>query len=163
MGGGHTSGELVGAVSEAGGLGVIGASFVPPDEVAAVVAQARAITAKPIGINLLLHATEERIEEILEHEPTVFSTAWPRDDQDLATIFARAHDRGAKVMHMAPTLADAERAAESGAAVVVAQGTGLPRRLRPHPSHAIRRALARPRAGGPQTPRGALAADRARR
>ena len=72
-----------------GGLGVIGASFVPPDEVAAVVAQARAITAKPIGINLLLHATEERLEEILEHEPAVFSTAWPRDDQDLATIFAR--------------------------------------------------------------------------
>ena len=123
MGGGHTSGELVGAVSEAGGLGVIGASFVPPDEVAAVVAQARAITAKPIGINLLLHATEERIEEILEHEPAVFSTAWPRDDQDLATIFARAHDRGAKVMHMAPTLADAERAAEAGADVIVAQGT----------------------------------------
>ena len=123
MGGGHTSGELVGAVSEAGGLGVIGASFVPPDEVAAVVAQARAITAKPIGINLLLHATEQRIEEILEHEPAVFSTAWPRDDQDLATIFARAHDRGAKVMHMAPTLADAERAAEAGADVIVAQGT----------------------------------------
>src|SRR5438270_1462418 len=123
MGGGHTSGELVGAVSEAGGLGVIGASFVPPDEVAAVVAQARAITAKPIGINLLLHATEERVEEILEHEPAVFSTAWPRDDQDLATIFARAHQSGAKVMHMVPTLADAERAAEAGADVIVAQGT----------------------------------------
>jgi len=32
MGGGHTSGDLGGHVSKAGGLGVIGASFVAPDE-----------------------------------------------------------------------------------------------------------------------------------
>ena len=123
MGGGHTSGELVGRVSEAGGLGVIGASFVAPEDVAAMVSSAREITAKPIGINLLLHATEDRVVEVLGYEPAVFSTAWPRDDQDLRGIFARAHDSGAKVMHMAPTLADAERAAEAAADVIVAQGT----------------------------------------
>jgi NAD(P)H-dependent flavin oxidoreductase YrpB (nitropropane dioxygenase family) len=75
MGGGHTGGELVGAVSEAGGLGVIGASFVPEEEVRQIAARARELTSRPIGINLLLHATEERIEEILELEPAVFSTA----------------------------------------------------------------------------------------
>ena len=123
MGGGHTSGDLVGRVSKAGGLGVVGASFVPPHEVAAMVERAREITDMPIGINLLLHATEDRVDEVLGHEPAVFSTAWPRDDQDLTAIFARAHERGAKVMHMAPTLADAERAAEAGADVIVAQGT----------------------------------------
>ena len=123
MGGGHTSGDLVGRVSEAGGLGVIGASFVPPEDVAAMVDRVREITDKPIGINLLLHATEDRVDEVLGHKAAVFSTAWPRDDQDLAAIFARAHDRGAKVMHMTPTLADAERAAEAGADVIVAQGT----------------------------------------
>lgn len=123
MGGGHTGGDLVGRVSKAGGLGVIGASFVPPEEVAAMVDRARGITDKPIGINLLLHATEDRVDEVLGHEPAVFSTAWPRDDQDLSAIFARAHERGAKVMHMAPTLPDAQRAAEAGADVIVAQGT----------------------------------------
>ena len=123
MGGGHTGGDLVGHVSEAGGLGIIGASFVPPEEVAAMVDRAREITDKPIGINLLLHATEDRVEEVLGYEPAVFSTAWPRDNQDLAAIFARAHERGAKVMHMTPTLADAQRAAEAGADVIVAQGT----------------------------------------
>ena len=123
MGGGHTGGDLVGHVSEAGGLGVIGASFVPPEEVAAMVRRAREITSKPIGINLLLHATEERVDEVLALDPAVFSTAWARDDQDLATIFARAHDGGAHVMHMVQTVAEATRAAEAGADVIVAQGT----------------------------------------
>lgn len=123
MGGGHTSGDLVGHVSKAGGLGVIGASFVAPDEVAAMVDRARVITDRPIGINLLLHAAEDRVDEVLGYEAAVFSTAWPRDDQDLTAIFARAHERGAKVMHMAATLPDAQRAAEAGADVIVAQGT----------------------------------------
>jgi NAD(P)H-dependent flavin oxidoreductase YrpB (nitropropane dioxygenase family) len=122
MGGGHTSGDLVGRVSEAGGLGVIGASFVPPEQLEAMVHRTREITSKPIGINLLLHATEERIDEILAATPAVFSTAWPRDDQDLAAIFAKAHGRGTRVMHMVPRVEDAVRAAEAGADVIVAQG-----------------------------------------
>jgi enoyl-[acyl-carrier protein] reductase II len=122
MGGGATGGELVGAVSEAGGLGVIGASFLPPDETAERVRCAREATSKPIGVNLLLHATEERVDEILALEPQVFSTAWPRDDQDLASMFAKAHDRGCRVMHMVPLAEDAVRAAEAGADVIVAQG-----------------------------------------
>ena len=122
MGGGATGGELVGAVSEAGGLGVIGASFLSPDETAELVRRARELTSKPIGVNLLLHATEERVDEILALEPQVFSTAWPRDDQDLAAIFAKAHDRGCRVMHMVPLAEDAVQAAEAGADVIVAQG-----------------------------------------
>jgi NAD(P)H-dependent flavin oxidoreductase YrpB (nitropropane dioxygenase family) len=122
MGGGHTGGELVGHVSEAGGLGVLGASFVPPEELDAMVTRAREITSKPIGINLLLHATEDRVDEVLQAEPAVLSTAWPRDDQDLGAIFAKAHERGIRVMHMVPRVDDALRAAEAGADVIVAQG-----------------------------------------
>jgi NAD(P)H-dependent flavin oxidoreductase YrpB (nitropropane dioxygenase family) len=88
-----------------------------------MVDSARAITDKPIGINLLLHAAEDRVDEVLGYEPAVFSTAWPRDDQDLTAIFGRAHERGAKVMHMSATLRDAQRATEAGADVIVAQGT----------------------------------------
>jgi NAD(P)H-dependent flavin oxidoreductase YrpB (nitropropane dioxygenase family) len=122
MGGGTTSGELVGAVSEAGGLGVLGASFLQPGDVAEMVRIARELTSKPIGINLLLHAAEERVDEILALEPEVFSTAWPRDDQDLRRIFAKAHEHGCKVMHMVPLVEDAIRAADAGADVIVAQG-----------------------------------------
>jgi NAD(P)H-dependent flavin oxidoreductase YrpB (nitropropane dioxygenase family) len=122
MGGGATSGELVGAVSEAGGLGVLGASFLQPADVDEMVQRARELTSKPLGINLLLHATEDRVDEILALQPEVFSTAWPRDDQDLRAIFARAHERGCKVMHMVPLVEDAIRAADAGADVIVAQG-----------------------------------------
>ncbi len=122
MGGGATSGDLVGAVSEAGGLGVLGASFLQPDDVADMVGRARELTSKPLGINLLLHAMEDRVDETLALEPEIFSTAWARDDQDLAAIFARAHERGCKVMHMVPLVEDAVRAADAGADVIVAQG-----------------------------------------
>jgi NAD(P)H-dependent flavin oxidoreductase YrpB (nitropropane dioxygenase family) len=40
----------------------------------------------------------------------------------LRSIFGRAHDAGVKVMHMVATRQDAERAAEAGADVLVAQG-----------------------------------------
>ena len=122
MGGGATGSELVAAVSEAGGLGIVGASFLAPDELAELARRARELTSKPLGINLLLHATEERVDEILALEPEVFSTAWPRDDQKLATIFAKAHERGCRVMHMVPRVDDAERAVAAGADVIVAQG-----------------------------------------
>lgn len=122
MGGGATNGELVAAVSGAGGLGVLGASFLMPDDVAEMVRRARELTSKPIGVNLLLHATEDRVDEVLALEPEVFSTAWPRDDQDLAAIFAKAHERGCVVMHMVSLAEDAVRAAEAGADVIVAQG-----------------------------------------
>jgi NAD(P)H-dependent flavin oxidoreductase YrpB (nitropropane dioxygenase family) len=123
MAGGAAGGELAGAVSEAGGLGIVGASLLDPDRVEAEVRRARELTTKPIGVNLLLFGNEALIEPVLELEPAVFSTAWARDDQDLKAIFGRAHERGAKVMHMVTTLRDAVAAVEAGADVVVAQGT----------------------------------------
>lgn len=123
MGAGIADGGLAGCVSEAGGLGVIGASWLEPSEIHEHAARARELTTRPFGINLLLFGNEELLDHVLAEEPAVLSTAWPRDDQDLAAIFSRAHDHGAAVMHMVPTLADAELAAEAGADVIVAQGT----------------------------------------
>jgi NAD(P)H-dependent flavin oxidoreductase YrpB (nitropropane dioxygenase family) len=122
MGGGYTSAELVAAVSEAGGLGVAGASFLQPQDLESQIARVRELTTKPIGINLLLHAAEDRLDDVLSLEPAVLSTAWPRDDQDLAEIIRKAHDRGICVMHMVPRFEDAVQAAEAGADVIVAQG-----------------------------------------
>ena len=122
MGGGYTSAELVAAVSEAGGLGVAGASFMQPQDLESQVARVRELTTKSIGINLLLHAAEDRLDDVLSLEPAVLSTAWPRDDQDLAETFRKAHDRGVRVMHMVPRVEDAVHAAEAGADVIVAQG-----------------------------------------
>lgn len=123
MGAGVADGDLAGHVSEAGGLGVIGASWLPAEDVRSLIHRARDLTDKPIGVNLLLFGNEELVDDVLRERPAVFSTAWAREDQDLGAIFARAHDAGALVMHMAPTLDDAERAASAGADAIVAQGT----------------------------------------
>lgn len=123
MGAGTANGELAGRVSEAGALGVIGASWLSPEEIGELVGRAREITSKPIGINLLLFGNEDLLPVVLKARPAVLSTAWARDDQDLGSFFVKAHDSGAKVMHMVPSLNDAERAAKAGADIIVAQGT----------------------------------------
>jgi NAD(P)H-dependent flavin oxidoreductase YrpB (nitropropane dioxygenase family) len=75
-------------------------------------------------LNLLLFlATEEKVEALLAARPAIMSFAWPRPDQDLAAVFALAHDVGAKVMHMVDSVPEAERAARAGADIIVAQGS----------------------------------------
>lgn len=48
--------DLCAAVSNAGGLGVIGAAGLDPDEIREEIRQVRALTAKPFGVDLLLPA-----------------------------------------------------------------------------------------------------------
>jgi NAD(P)H-dependent flavin oxidoreductase YrpB (nitropropane dioxygenase family) len=119
-----TSPELVAAVSGAGGLGILGATHLPPARIAASAAAIRALTNRPFGLNFLLAFIEEdRFAAALEQRPGVLSFAWPWPEQDLAAYFARAHEVGALVMHMVATAADAATAAEAGADILVAQGT----------------------------------------
>ena len=123
MSSGFTDARLVAAVSEAGGLGILGVSRLEPDEIAATAAEIRTRTHRPFGLNLLLFESAESVDAVLATQPAVFSTAWPSPEQDLREIFDRAHEAGAVVVHMVPTLADAVSAAEAGADVIVAQGT----------------------------------------
>ncbi|MGE5278379.1 MAG: NAD(P)H-dependent flavin oxidoreductase [Acidobacteriota bacterium] len=119
-----TGPDLVAAVSNAGGLGLMGAARRAPGDIEAAAEAIRSRTARPWGFNLLLFAAEEEaIAAVLAARPPVFSTAWPWPEQDLEAIFSRAHASGAKVLHMASTVGEARRAAEAGADAVVAQGT----------------------------------------
>src|SRR5512142_871503 len=52
LGGGPSTPELVAAVSDAGGLGILGAPYLSPDEIRAAAARIRARTARPFGVNL---------------------------------------------------------------------------------------------------------------
>jgi NAD(P)H-dependent flavin oxidoreductase YrpB (nitropropane dioxygenase family) len=119
-----TSPELVTAVSNAGGLGVQGCAGRSANQIAQLAEAIRAGTDRPFGLNLLLFlADESAIAAVLAAKPEVFSTAWPWPDFDLATLYARAHQTGARVMHMVSTVQEARRAAEAGADLIVAQGT----------------------------------------
>jgi NAD(P)H-dependent flavin oxidoreductase YrpB (nitropropane dioxygenase family) len=119
-----TSPHLVGTVSAAGGLGILGATHLVAPRITAAAEAIRRQTDRPFGLNFLLAFVEEdRFAAALAARPAVLSFAWPWPEQDLAAYFARAHDVGALVMHMVSTAADAVRAAEVGADIVVAQGT----------------------------------------
>ena len=52
--GGVTMAPLAGAVSAAGGLGVLGATFCTPDELREQIRAVRRITDRPFGVDLLL-------------------------------------------------------------------------------------------------------------
>src|SRR5215210_8416583 len=54
MAGGATTPRLVAEVSKAGGLGPLGAAYMPPDAIREVVAEIRRHTAKPFAINLFI-------------------------------------------------------------------------------------------------------------
>jgi NAD(P)H-dependent flavin oxidoreductase YrpB (nitropropane dioxygenase family) len=75
-------------------------------------------------LNLLAFlADEAAVTAVLAARPPVFSSAWAFPEQDLHSLLARAHDAGAKVMHMVSTVPEAVRAVEAGADLIVAQGT----------------------------------------
>ncbi len=119
-----TAYELVAAVSEAGGLGILGATNLSPEQQRAEVDAIRRQTNRPFGLNhLLCFLAEDRYAASLEARPKVISTAWAWSDQDLRSLFDRAHDAGALVMHMVSGVPEAARAVEAGADVIVAQGT----------------------------------------
>jgi len=115
---------LVAAVSNAGGLGTLGIAATPAEQIPKDIAAIREATKAPFGVNFLLfNAREPAIEAALKARPPVFSVAWARADQDLKTLFGRAHGAGCLVMYMAGTVPEAVRANEAGADVIVAQGT----------------------------------------
>jgi NAD(P)H-dependent flavin oxidoreductase YrpB (nitropropane dioxygenase family) len=122
--GSATSPPLVAAVSRAGGLGALGCHYQTPDQIRARTEAIRRETNKPFGLNFLLFdLREDSFEMALELRPSVMQFAWARPDQDLKSYFDRAHRAGSKVTHMAGAVADAVRAVEAGADVIIAQGT----------------------------------------
>jgi nitronate monooxygenase len=53
--GGAAGPALAAAVSQAGGLGIVGATHTAPEDVRKAIRQVRAVTDRPFGVNLLLH------------------------------------------------------------------------------------------------------------
>lgn len=119
-----TNPELVAAVTNAGGLGILSASNQPADQQREDVRRIRELTDGPFGLNhLLFQAQEDRLAASVECRPSVFSTAWPWPEQDLKLYAEMARQAGALFMHMVSTVPEAVRAAQAGADVIVAQGT----------------------------------------
>jgi len=115
----YTTPELVAAVSNAGGLGIIGGLSREPDELREEIRRVRELTSRPFGVNHVISQIDpDAIELTIELRVPILSLAWGRAGE----IVLRAHDAGIKVIHQVNTPEEAGRAASDGADVIVAQG-----------------------------------------
>ncbi|HZB82533.1 MAG TPA: nitronate monooxygenase [Rubrobacteraceae bacterium] len=71
MAGGPTTPELVAAVSNAGGLGSLGAAYLPPETLQEQVREIRDLTEGPFGVNLFVPSPFEVDYERIEHANTL--------------------------------------------------------------------------------------------
>ena len=117
---------LVAAVSNAGGLGVLGVGFAPHDFVRAQIAETRALTTRPFAINVVMIPENlEAVTQVVREErpAVVYADTLAGLDAGLATrYFSAWHEVGCKVVVKASFISDAVVADESGADVVVVKG-----------------------------------------
>ena len=110
---------LTAAVSEAGGIGSLGASWTEPGMLRAQIREIRRRTERPFMVNLVLaFEQEERLELALAEGVELVSFSCGID----AGLVARAHVAGATVLAQAGSAAEARAAVDAGCDVVVAQG-----------------------------------------
>lgn len=112
--------RLASAVSNAGGLGLIGAGSMYPEVLNEHIQKCKAATNKPFGVNvpLLYPNIEEIIELILQHRvPIVFTSAG-----NPATHTPRLKASGIKVVHVVSSTKFALKAQAAGVDAIVAEG-----------------------------------------
>jgi enoyl-[acyl-carrier protein] reductase II len=115
-----TTPELVAEVSEAGGLGSVGAVFGSADSVRRQIERVRELTERPFVVNHVVPLLDEDAFQVtLEACPAAVSFALG----DPGGLVDRAHSVSAKVIHQVHTVSQARDAARRGVDVVIAQGS----------------------------------------
>ncbi len=112
--------ELASAVSNAGGLGLLGSGSMYPDVLKEQIKKCKAVTNKPFGVNIpLLYADiESHIKTIIEEKvPIVFTSAG-----NPKTYTQHFKDNGIKVVHIVSSSVFAQKAQAAGCDAVVAEG-----------------------------------------
>src|ERR1700694_831752 len=116
----YTTPELVAAVSNAGGLGIIGGLGRSPNELRDEIRKVRELTSRPFGVNhVLCQADQAAVQVTLAQRVPVLSLAWGRSED----LTYQAHEAGIKVIHQVTTPEEAGLVASDGADVIIAQGT----------------------------------------
>ena len=112
--------ELASAVSNAGGLGIIGAGSMYPEVLKQHIQKCKAATSKPFAVNLplLYPSIEEHIKTIIEEQvPIVFTSA---GNPNTWTSHLKAH--GITVVHVVSSRKFALKSEEAGVHAIVAEG-----------------------------------------
>lgn len=117
---------LVAAVSENGGLGVLGVGFAPAEFVKEQIRATRELTNKPFGINvIMIPELLEHVTNIIQEEkpPVIYADTLLGLDLELSKkYFAIWHDLGLKVIVKSSTIEDAITAEKANADAVVVKG-----------------------------------------
>jgi len=113
--------ELASAVSNAGGLGIIGAGGYEPDWVREQIRRTKQRTNKPFGVNILLTSpfAEQIIEVVLEEKVSVVTTGAGNP----GVYIPQFKQAGVKVMPVVASVALAVRLERIGVDAIVAEGT----------------------------------------
>lgn len=112
--------QLASAVSNAGGLGIIGSGSMYPEVLDEHILKCKSATNKPFGVNLpmLYPDIDKHIETIIKHKvPIVFTSA---GNPKTWTAHLKAH--GITVVHVVSSLKFALKAQEAGVDAIVAEG-----------------------------------------
>ncbi len=120
--GGVSMAALVAAVSNAGGLGVMGAANLSPDELRAEIRKTKALTRKPFAVDLLAPLPQMIVPYLpilYEEEVKIFVAGLAIPEKHVAEM----HAHGITIMVMTGKVKHAVRAEAAGADVVAAQGT----------------------------------------
>ncbi|MBS4073736.1 nitronate monooxygenase [Ameyamaea chiangmaiensis] len=114
--------NLVAAISNAGGFGVIACGAMDPDRLAAEIAGTQALTQRPFGVNLItMHPQLDDLVRVCL-EAKVGHIVLAGGIPSSATIRA-IRDGGARVVAFAPALVLAKRLIKSGAEALVIEGS----------------------------------------
>ena len=112
--------RLASAVSNSGGLGLIGSGSMYPDVLREHIVKCRAATSKPFGVNipLLYPDIDKHIQVVIEEKvPIIFTSAGnPR------TWTSVLKEHGCKVIHVVSSSKFAKKSEEAGCDAVVAEG-----------------------------------------
>ena len=112
--------HLAAAVSEAGGLGLIGAASAPADWVRDQVKKAKELTDKPFGVNIMLMSPyADEVAKVIVEEGVKVVTTGAGNPEKYMKMWKEA---GVKVIPVVASVALAKRMERCGADALVAEG-----------------------------------------
>ena len=113
--------HLTAAVSEAGGLGTIGAGHMPADVLDKEILETKVKTSKPFAVNLMLlnPDVEKQMEVVIKRQVPIVALG----AGDASSHIKKFKEEGIKVLAIAPSIGLAKRSARRNADAIIVEGS----------------------------------------
>lgn len=112
--------ELAAAVSNAGGLGLIGAGHMPPDVLRTEIQKAKTLTNKVFGVNIMLMSpfVKEVMQVVIDEKVAVITTGAGNPGEYIPAL----KEIGTKIIPVVASVALAKRLERIGVDAIIAEG-----------------------------------------